>query len=224
MNFEVLKLPWDLQAALAIGYAAYIVANRGLRGRQSTIDVAFISLIFSVIATMVLAAAAPRLGTVLAIALAFLTSVAVGAMWRWRGREWLSRAFMWSNLSWSNDELSALVTLSANNKHPVSQVSVLLDDDTWLCCDRTVQFTDAPFGPLLIGADGDVALYVTSERYADGTTKEQSTVQDTRLGDCMTYVPAARIRRILLRHVSAASRSSPAEAGTTVPEKADSSA
>ena len=53
---DLLKLLWDLQVPLAGGYAAYVLAYTGLRDRQKTVDVAFISLVFSLIATQECAA------------------------------------------------------------------------------------------------------------------------------------------------------------------------
>jgi hypothetical protein len=64
---------------LASGYAAYVLAYTGLRDRQKTVDIAFISLVFSLIATFVLTLSAKRdIGPVNASRLAFAATVVAG--------------------------------------------------------------------------------------------------------------------------------------------------
>jgi hypothetical protein len=205
---DLLKLPWDLQVPLASGYAAYVLAYTGLRDRQKTVDIAFISLVFSLAATAVLALAAKRgVDPVKASALAFAVTVSSGALWRKLGRPFVAWALRAANITWSNDDPSALASLGENTKCYVTQIAVQLDDDSWLSCLDAAQFSKSPFGPFQLGPNGDVALYVTDISSADGTDKPQLTLRDPAYGDRITYVPAARIKRITVRYLRKPSRS-----------------
>jgi hypothetical protein len=110
------------------------------------------------------------------------------------------------NITWSDDDPSALATLTGNAKFGVTQIAVRLDDDTWLRCDDLRQFEHAPFAPYVLGPSGDVALYLTHEETPDGKLKPQSTVCDPDYGDRITYVPASRIKQIVIRHVARSNR------------------
>jgi hypothetical protein len=205
---DLLKLPWDLQVPLASGYAAYVLAYTGLRDRQKTVDVAFISLVFSLIATGILVVSAKRgIEPIKAGALAFAVTVISGALWRKLGRPAVSWSLRAANITWSNDDPSALASLSENTKCYVTQVAVLLDDGSWLSCLNAVDFNKAPFGPFQLGPSGDIALYVTDISEADGVEKPQLTLRDSAYGDRITYVPAARIKRITVRYLRKPSRS-----------------
>ncbi|WP_159011377.1 hypothetical protein [Bradyrhizobium sp. S69] len=205
---DLLKLPWDLQVPLASGYAAYVLAYTGLRDRQKTVDVAFISLVFSLIATGVLALAAKHgVEPLRSSGLAFAVTVISGAFWRKLGRPLIGWSLRAANITWANDDPSALASLSENTKCYVTQVAVLLDDDSWLSCENAVEFTKAPFGPFQLGPNGDIALYVTDISLADGTEKPQLRLRDAAYGDRITYVPAARIKRITVRYLRKPNRS-----------------
>lgn len=211
-QYDLLRLPWEIQLALASGYAAYVVAYTGLRDRQRTIDVAFISLVFSLIATLISATSAPHVGPVVASSLAFVGTVLVGALWRRFGRGAVLSVLRRADVTWSDDEPSALTTLSGNTQHRVSQVAVLVDDGTWLSCNDTSEFAAAPFGPYLWGPNGDLAIYVTESTLPSGEVKQQTTVKDAGYGDRITYIPAGRIKQITFRHMPKSSRSLPAVA------------
>jgi hypothetical protein len=205
-ELEFLKLSWEVQTALASGYAAYAVAYTGLRDRQKPIDIAFTTLVFSVPATLVLGLLSSY-GPWFAIPGAFVGSIAVAVLWRKPIRSLVFAILRRWNITWSNDDPSALATLSENAKFKITQVAVLLDDGTWLRCDDARKFAGAPFAPYLLGPNGDVALYLTHEETADGKVKELKTVRDSDWGDRITYVPANRVRQITIRHTSGTNRS-----------------
>lgn len=207
-SIEFLRLPIEMQIAIACGYVAYSVSYVGLCDRQRPIDVAGISLAFSVIAWAILHLIPKYVGLPMAIVLAFAGSVVAAVAWRKFGRGLLLWALRFANVTWSDDEPSALATLSANTKYKVSQVAVQLDDGSWMCCDETWRFADAPFGPFQLGPNGDVALYVTSIIPENGSPREQATVRDEHYGDRITYIPASRVRQITVRHVPKSNRSS----------------
>jgi hypothetical protein len=200
MNPELLSLPWAVQVALASGYAAYILAYTGLREHHRALDTTFTALVFSLVATAVIAIMRDSFAPIVTGASAFAASVAVGLVWRKWGRPALRWSIRKPDLSWSDDAPSALASLTSNNQYLVSQVAVLLDDGTWPRCDETGRFNDAPFGPCLFGPQGDVALYLTHEEPAGSSEKVLSTVRDAYWGDRITYVPAGRIRQITIRH------------------------
>jgi hypothetical protein len=208
-DLEFLKLPWEIQVALASGYAAYALAYTGLRDRQRTIDVAFLSLVFSVPATLVFYFLK---FPAVSIPLAFIAAASTALIWRRFLRPLAFPILKKFDVTWSNDDPSALATLSDNSKFGITQIAVLLDDGIWLRCDDVHRFDGAPFWPYLLGQNGDVALYLTQEESASGEVKTLTSVRDSYFGDRITYVPASRIKRIAIRHASKANHPSTAAA------------
>ncbi len=208
-ELDFLKLPWEIQVALASGYAAYALAYTGLRDRQRTIDTAFLSLVFSVPATIVfsLLASKPPYFT---IPLAFVIAFAVALMWRKFIRPFVFPILRRFNVTWADDDPSALATLIGNSKFGVSQIAVQLDDGTWLRCDDVRKFEHAPYWPYILGPSGDVAFYLTHEDSAGGELKVLTTTRDPYYGDVISYVPASRIKQINIRHIPKISYSSTA--------------
>lgn len=196
----LLSLPLGIQIALGSGCAAYFVAYSGIRDRHRTIDIAFITLVFS-LASSATFALTSSWGWIEKGFVAFICPVVIALIWRKWGRNALRALLRASNISWSDDDPSALATLSSNSRFRVSQVAVLLDDGTWLSCDDTRQFNDAPYGPCLFGPNGDVALYLTHEEPPGEEARDMQTTRNPDYGDRITYIPAARIRRITLRHM-----------------------
>jgi hypothetical protein len=195
---ELLALSWTVQVAIASGYAAYIIAYRGIRSHHSTQDALFLALVFSLIATATLYWW--RSCNPIAQGLAsFLAALSAGLLWRRHGIDALTKLLRKDDTTWSDDTPSAWVRLQENRKHAVSQLSVLLTDGTWLHCDETGLFDGAPWAPFVLGSSGDVLMYTTSVKPKDGPERRQTTTLDP-MGDRITYVPAAQIARILLRH------------------------
>jgi hypothetical protein len=205
---DFLKLTLEVQVALASGYAAYAISYTGLRDRQRPIDIAFISLVFSVPATVTYSFFASN-GYLISIPAAFLAAIVAGIVWRKFVRPFVFPILRWFNVTWSNDDPSALATLSGDSKFGVTQIAVLLDDGTWLRCDNVLAFENAPFSPYVLGPNGDVALYLTHEESSAGV-KALTSTRDSYYGDRITYIPAARIKRITIRHGSKASHLSTA--------------
>lgn len=199
MTPEILNLPWQIQVSLAAGYAGYVIAYTGIREGHKTIDTAFITLCFGVIATGILSLT-PEVMPIVAGTGAFASSCIAALIWRKFGRDILRTGLRSSSVSWSNDDPSALATLMANSRHRLTQVAVLLDDGTWLRCDNTMQFMNAPFGPVVIGPNGDIALYLTHEEVSGSEARELTSVRNEYYGDRITYIPSARIRQITFRH------------------------
>jgi hypothetical protein len=200
------NLPWQIQVALASGYAGYLLAYIGMRDDHRSIDTAFVTLVFSLIASGMLWLLAFS-NPVVASASAFIATCIAALVWRGaikRLMHWLLHKF---DISWSDDVPSAWATLSHNSKFPISQIAVELDDGTWLRCDRAHMFADAPFGPAVLGPSGDIALYLTHIEPKDQEAKELKTVRLEEWGDRITYVPAARVRQVTIRYWNKVNRS-----------------
>jgi hypothetical protein len=199
MTPDLLTLPWQQQIVLAAGCASYMTAYMGARGHHRAIEMMFITLTFSLISTFALAIT-PSWPPVASGLAAVAAPLIIALAWRKWGSHWFVEFMRHGDFTWSNDDPSALATLTANAKHPVTQIAVLLDDGTWLRCDDTAKFNDAPYAPCLLGPSGDVALYLTHEEPPGGDAKELKTVRNADYGDRLTYVPASRIRCITIRH------------------------
>lgn len=198
MGENLANLSWQVQVALASGYAAYLLAYYGIREGHQTIDTVFVSLVFSVIASGVLWLLGKYVPLVSGGA-AFIATCVAAIVWRGYVRAPLLKSLHFANISWSDDTPSAWAFLQHNSKVPFTQVAVELDDGTWLRCDRAGEFNNAPFGPVIIGQNGDIALYLTHEEKLGEEAKELRTVRDPDWGDRITYVPAARIRCVTMR-------------------------
>lgn len=199
MDEKFLSLPWEIQVALGSGYLAYAFAYLGIKDHHKPIDTAFRSIAFGLCATSVLALIPASYGF-WRVASAVLASLVAGALWRcWiaDGVQWLIRK---ADLSWSDETPSAWSKITLhNNRTYVSQISIQLDDDSWLFCDDTRRFVDAPYGPCVLGPNGDVAIYATHKCQPGGEIVEDPDVRDAHHGDKLTYVPASKIRRVSLR-------------------------
>ena len=131
---------------------------------------------------------------------AFVGTVTAAVLWRLFGIEAVHWAFRKANLSWANNDPSALATLTRSTRYYVTQIGVRLNDGRWLTCEDASKFQDAPFGPCTIGPSGDVGLYLTREEQPDGTCRDLNSVRDPSYGDRITYVPASQIQQITFRH------------------------
>jgi len=132
-------------------------------------------------------------------AVAFALTMAAALLWRRRGIDMLTNILRNGNTTWSDDSPSAWARLQENRKYPVSQISVLLIDGTWINCDETAIFNDVPWSPCVLGSSGDVLMYATSIKPKDGPDRPQTTTLHS-IGSRITYIPANQIARILLRH------------------------
>lgn len=199
MDEKFLRLPWEIQVALGSGYLAYALAYLGIKDHHKPIDTAFRTIAFGLCATSVLSLLPPAYGF-WRIAAAVLASLVSGALWRYwiaDGVQWLVRK---ADLSWSDETPSAWSKITLHNSRTyVSQISIQLDDDSWLFCDDTRQFADAPYGPCVLGPNGDVAFYATHKCLPGEAIVEDLDVRDAHHGDKLTYVPASKIRRVSLR-------------------------
>lgn len=198
MQADILALSWNVQVALASGYAAYIISYRGVRVHHTASDTVFFSMVFSLIASAELwltRSFSPIVGGTSA----FLLTVAVGLLWRRIGMQLLTAMLRGANTTWSDDTPSAWARLQENREYPLSQISVLLKDGTWLHCNETAAFNASPYAPAILGTTGDVLMYLTSIKAKDGEERLQTTTLDPNFGARLTYIPASEIARINVR-------------------------
>lgn len=199
MDEKLLSLPWEIQVALGSGYLAYALAYQGIKDHHKPIDTAFRTIAFGLCATAVLTLIPASYG-IIRIAAAVLAALTGGALWRYCIADlvvWLVRK---ADLSWSDETPSAWSKITLhNNRAYVSQLSIQLDDDSWLFCNDTRQFAESPYGPCVLGTNGDVAIYATHKCRPGEEIVEVDDVRDLHHGDNLTYVPAAKIRRVSLR-------------------------
>ena len=131
--------------------------------------------------------------------IAYTSTLAIALLWRRFGRDIISLLLRLADITWANDDPSAMDTLTADSKCRVTQISLLLDDGTLLRCDDTKLYELLPFGPYTMGQTGDVALYLTHIEGPDTKVRELKEVKNDVYGDRITYVPATKIKRINLR-------------------------
>lgn len=199
MPTDLLALSWSVQIAVTSGYAAYIIAYRGIRSHHTAQDTVFLSLVFSLIASGVLWLARD-IPPPLASAWAFIACIAAGLIWRWYGMKLLGNTLRDLDTTWADDTPSAWVRLQDNNEYPVSQLSVLLKDGTWLHCEETAKFNELPYSPCILGTSGDVLMYLTSLKEKGAPeSRAQTSVIDPAFGARLTYIPSGEIARINIR-------------------------
>lgn len=215
MDEKLLNLPWEIQIAIGGGYLAYMLAYTGIRDHHKAVDVTFRTIAFGLFSTAVLALVPARLGW-FRIVSAVLVAVVAGAIWRRWVAQGVQRLIRAANISWSDDTPSAWSRITQHNSSIYySQLLVHLDDDSCVFCNNTLDFKDAPFGPCTLGPSGDIALYVThrSEPGAGAEFEPVEGVSDPIHGYELSYIPAARIRRIKVRLLAHANDEGAAAAG-----------
>ena len=197
MTPELLALPWKIQIALVAGYAAYMLAYLGVRKYHTAADVFFKTIAFSLVASAVLAVKC-NISPFYQSTVAIFTTVLVGLIWK----KWICHIYDKSLRKFGinfEDHPTAWLTMTHDQAHYFSQISVLLDNGTWLECRHLPNFEHAPLGPAVFGPEGDVGIYITHTISAKGETKELKTTSDEHYGFRMTYIPKDRIARINVR-------------------------
>jgi hypothetical protein len=104
-----------------------------------------------------------------------------------------------SKISHADDLPSAWIALFGI-KAPVTQLSVKLKDGSWLMCDDLSKFTTSPNGPCILGAKGDILMYVTHTQSDLGVAFFPTADPiDKDWGHEITYIAADQIARVDLR-------------------------
>jgi hypothetical protein len=199
MDFAAFGLPWEVLLTLAVGYAGYFVANVGVRAHHKSIDVTFSTIVYGFFGTAAyLAVLAAGLQMWVAVPAGFVVSMVAGGLWSAVLRDRFADALRHLNVSQNDDLPSALANLMADKKGHATQLSVRLTTGVWLMCNDLARFQSAPCGPCVLGPSGDVLMYVTHHRDADGDY-EECEVDVPNWGMELTYIPANQVSRIDLR-------------------------
>jgi hypothetical protein len=194
---NLVNLPWATLLTLASGYAAYYVANVGVREHHKPIDVTFSTLVFGLFAASVYEICHSfSISTPIASELSFVSAVLLGAVWSRFGRDLLTRVLRTSDVSFSDDLPNAWLAIFTQRAH-AKQLSVKLKDGTWLKCENLENFAKKPNGPCVLGVKGDLLMYVTHVKGpSDDAFEECTEVTNEEWGDEITYIPAEEIARI----------------------------
>jgi hypothetical protein len=200
---ELLSLPWATLLTLASGYAGYFIANVGIRDHHKPVDLFFSTLVFGFVSAFAFYTCRIiyDVSLVWSSGAQFLFAMMVGSAWSLFGRacfEWILRK---TNISHSDDLPSAWVALFAT-RLAARQLSVKLKDGSWLRCDNLSKFKSSPNGPCVLGAKGDILMYVTHTQSDIGVDFFPCADPiDAEWGHEITYIPADQIVRVDLRQL-----------------------
>jgi len=197
LSSNLVELPWQVQLALAAGYIGYCVAYAGRRQWQSSLDVAMISLVFSVPASSALYLLS-QYSPMIAGSSAALSSVLSGVIWRAFGYDvWfvLQRKL---RLSTSTGQQSTWAITTDTPKRVVSQLCVTLTNGRKLFCNDAGACAKFISAPIILGVDGGVSLVVTHIK-DPGEELEEVSPNDEAWGVNMTYIPQSQIREVDIR-------------------------
>src|SRR5438045_184576 len=155
MEHELLSLPWQVQVALASGFAGYLTAYSGQREGHETVDVTFYTLLYVLFASSAYGLFSTALLQVPAGLAAFGITVVLGALWRkWGCHLWV-KVLSTLDVTHSDDATSSLSSLSSRTDVRLTGAAILLDDDAWLMCDDTQAFANTTHPAVTIGPNGD---------------------------------------------------------------------
>lgn len=208
MNPDLIKLPWETLLTLASGYAGYFIANVGVRDHHKTIDTAFTTLLFGFLAIFVYSGLKIQFnwGIAYASLVAFGASLGSGALWAKWGRKWFYKTLRRCRISYNDELPNAWMSLFGLADVTVTQLSVKLKDGTRLSCANTNSFVNQPNGACVLGAKGDILMYVTHCQPPGRDEYELDCVTDAEWGAEITYIPADQIARIEVRRKPVQSR------------------
>jgi hypothetical protein len=218
MNSDIWALPFEIQLVLASGYAAYFLSYVGIREHHKSVEIIFIVFAYGIITKLcfgILQTILPTLfndyslvglfinkntAIVWSTIFAFATTLFVGYIWRRLGREYVRSQLRKSDYTWSNDDPTSWRTITSSTEFWFSQASVQLIDGTWLECKNAKEFVGEPHGPMTLGQNGDIALYVTD---ITAPNRRKSTtvlhIKDSNWGSRITYIPSNQIKRLTFR-------------------------
>lgn len=181
---------------------AYTLAYAGIKAHHKTIDTTFSTLAFGGIATSLTYVFTEHLnaGQVMSSLSSFCVTLIIALLWRRLVRSWIRSAFRTTRISYSTDTPTAWKELFDLPRLNVTQIAVQTRSGTWLRCDDTSKFNDAPVPPVTLGADGGILMYLTHVQEPDSEAKALSTVLDENYGARITYVPPSEIVQVAIRH------------------------
>ena len=201
MSISVFNLPLAVQFVLASGYLAYCVGFMGARQHHRPVDLVFLSLAFSLVASSVLVLIEFwwPISLQISVFAAFLVTVTAGGLWRKWGDQYSSWFMRKTKVTWSDNSRSVLERVFADTTHHPSQITVEKDDGEVLHCENTKKFRNAPFGPFILGLDESVLMYVTKKKNPGEDWEPVDNVYAKDWGWELTYIPRHKIREMNVR-------------------------
>ena len=197
MTADLISIPWQIQVVLAAGYIGYSIGYAGRRQGHGTVDIAMISLVFSLAASGILALT-ESLPNIISAGCGVVGTITMGAIWRFAGYDLWFRLQRRLQLSISTGQLSGWALTSDLPKRKVSQLQVHLDNGRRLFCADAGQFKDEIDSPIIFGSDGSIALVVT-HIYNGTELIEEVDFSNRDWGINLTYVPSNRISEVNIR-------------------------
>lgn len=203
LDSSLLNLPWEALVTLSCGYIGYFISTVGINDSHKPTEVTFSTLIFGMFSAMVYHAFVwAGVDDWTATLPTVLYAVASGAYWRKYARAWMYRFLRKHDISWSDSSSSAWQSMFEQTDFPVTEVLVFLKDGSVLRSLLSADFEQLPNGPLTLGNNGDITLYVT--HYRDNNSREwmkYDNVMDKQSGNLATWIPRDQIVRMDIRRI-----------------------
>lgn len=200
MESVLLGLSWTTLVTVASGYAAYLLSYAGKRRHHTQTDTIFLTLVFGLPSAAAMGIASDYIHEAYLLgAIGGCSALGGSIAWSVGLRDLVRRSLRRLNVTWTNDDISALDTVLASTGYAVSGLSVTLDDDSILECRDTREVSDAPFGPFVVGQDGSFAIYATFATTSDGIERPIEHLRSQEHGDRLTYIPSARVKTATFR-------------------------
>lgn len=214
-NFEqLLQLPYQTLAIMVGGYLAYRLADTGRDSTHRTIDTAAIALVFAFItqaasAYLLLTYGAKYPSKINEVPLWVGYSVSIGgiiaaliaaAIWRRTSVSGFASFLRKTRISSSDRHMTAWETIINQENSGPSSVTVVRKDGTAVICEKLDDFDKAPFGPMILGQDGSIALYVTSSRAVGSKEWIDADPNYADWGPEITIIPAGEVSEVRIRH------------------------
>ncbi len=212
---NLLQLPYQTLAILVAGYLSYRLAYTGRDTTHRTLDTLAIALVFAFVAQAMSAGLlilynwkypVPSGGelplwvgygaSVGGIAVALLTA----GLWRRMSVRAVPELLRSAGISSADRNTAAWETVINREDSGPSQITVAKKDGTTLQCERLDDFKKAPFGPMILGQDGSIAMYVTDYRAAGSDEWEKVDPSHGDWGPEITIIPASEISEVRIRH------------------------
>ncbi|SDG83243.1 hypothetical protein [Sulfitobacter delicatus] len=214
---RLLQLPYQTLAILVAGYLSYRLAYTGRDSTHQTLDTLAIALVFAFIsqaASALLlaiylawkptipthAGALPLWAGYAASVGGIVAALVVAAIWRRVSAHSLPEILRGAGISSSDRNTAAWETVINREDSGPSQITVVKKDGVTLQCERLDDFKKAPFGPMILGQDGSIALYVTDYRDEESGEWEKIDPEHGDWGPELTIITAAEIAEVRIRH------------------------
>jgi hypothetical protein len=201
-----LELTWQTQVILVSGYIGYVVAYSGRRSSHKAIDYAAIPLCFGLIGllgfsqTLLKIPVGNEYRDVIASLVALFSSVVVALVWRAKLASLVRQFLRFLKADQDDGFPTAWQTITQEPGLNYSQVFVTLKSGRCLESYQLAPYNSLPNGPVVLGPDGSIALYVNAIT-EKGERREISTISDYD-GHRITYIPAEQIVEVDFRRSS----------------------